>query len=91
MNDYERVIEVTVWATPEGHPALSDSKLGREVKRYVVYDTDMSVYRSAAPLSDGGAWCSCVTNAKWHLSEKQAQDALYEIWAERMTAEGGEE
>jgi len=90
MNTDEQVIKAAVLITPEGNPALVDGKRSKRAERFVIKDLDAGVFRSPAPLGHCDAWCSRIKEAKWHKTRKQAQDALYEMWGERMTPEEGE-
>ena len=88
MNASEQVIKAKVLATPEGNPAIAvtegQKKKGKLIERFVIKDVDLGVFRSAEPLSHRDAWCSGVREAKWYTTRKKAQDALYEMWSERM-------
>ncbi len=93
IDPFEKVVEVEVMVSTKGTPASvldKDSKVAtREAKRFVIADTHPDVsrvahYRTDSPLSSPQAWIASVNGARWFMTRKKAQAALYAMRAERM-------
>ncbi len=89
IDPFEQVVSVEVEIDQVGEPADYGSANSKTVRRYVIMDTHPSVshvakYRTAHPLKMHNAWTFFKSGARWHKTEREATDALYELWGERM-------